>query len=60
MKFNEAILKGLNIHLSGAVGLFVYAPLGSYFWVGNSRRIPVQGGQVSDCKKCERKGLMLI
>jgi hypothetical protein len=29
MKFNEAILKGLNIHLSGAIDLFVHAPFGS-------------------------------
>jgi hypothetical protein len=30
MKFNEAILKGLNIHLSGAIDVFVYAPLREY------------------------------
>jgi hypothetical protein len=28
MKFNEAILKGLHMNLSGAIALFVYAPLG--------------------------------
>jgi hypothetical protein len=28
MKFNEAVLKGLNINFSGAIDLFVYAPFG--------------------------------
>jgi hypothetical protein len=28
MKFKEAILEGLNMNLSGAIELFVYAPLG--------------------------------
>jgi hypothetical protein len=34
MQFNEAILKGLSINLSGAIDLFVYVPLGFNFLLG--------------------------